>query len=372
MKLYIFDVGSVMRSMSHFTRDFSVDYNYSVKIDGETYPVTFPTGSVFTFINTLQSVLNKNDRYVFAFDSSSWRKKVYQDYKANRPSYDFLDRKTKWIMAQIEFIFENVTDSLPIFSAIKESDMEADDIIAEIVRCNPDIEKIIISNDMDLSQLVNATTSMKTTNSRMQPIVTVDAFARMKGSAIPYNSTLLYKAIMGDPSDNIAASGNNSMFHYVINAMNEKCPEMLPQLNNPENARHIAKLLPGLDLTQFNNNIDCCQLYTTRCTGDYRFEKLFKSASECDLTKMYNIYRVFRLRKFSSALGFDCTQTDKSREIANNWFSKSMRKILQSEAKFTYNNANKDELQVKEAVIAITETLTREDIIRTAIDREEW
>ncbi len=113
----------------------------------------FPTGLLTGFINFIHQLQKEHatDYIVFALDSkgATFRDKIYEQYKANRPSppEDLL----KQLPVAIEWV-----EKMGFANLIKDG-FEADDIIATVARCGKEqgIEVKIVSSDKDLYQLID-------------------------------------------------------------------------------------------------------------------------------------------------------------------------------------------------------------------------
>jgi DNA polymerase-1 len=122
----------------------------------------------------------RNQPGVFVFDGAyakDRRKKLYPEYKARRtPASDFLYKQFD--------LFREMCQFLPI-ACIRVKGWEADDVIATLVRSEPNEQFIIESTDVDFMQLPNV------------------RIAREKPAPVEPQYMRLYKTLVGDPSDNI-------------------------------------------------------------------------------------------------------------------------------------------------------------------------
>lgn len=117
---------------------------------------------------------------VFVFDGAyakDRRRSLYPDYKLHRtPASDFLYKQFD--------LFREMCQFLPI-PMIRCKGWEADDVIATLVRSEPNEQFIIESTDVDFMQLPNV------------------RIAREKPAPAEPQYMRLYKTLVGDPSDNI-------------------------------------------------------------------------------------------------------------------------------------------------------------------------
>jgi 5'-3' exonuclease len=149
------------------------------------------------FINSIFTMLQKINpkRVVLAFDSKfSWRKEVYPEYKAHRK----LAREQSAIDFEkffpiLEQMITEIKSTFTNMMVIKMNGAEADDTIAIICKHETGIEKIIVSSDKDLNQLINENTK------QWDPIK--QSFVK----CLNPQKELELKLIMGDKGDNIPA-----------------------------------------------------------------------------------------------------------------------------------------------------------------------
>lgn len=124
------------------------------------------------------------DKNVYVFDSNSWRKKIYESYKANRQEMfgDDLDGKEmifNIISSFYEFI--NTTNAY----ALKVADAECDDLISVFIENHPNDEIIIASTDTDFYQLVSDKVSIYSPISRYY--ITKDKIYDEENNEVPFN-----------------------------------------------------------------------------------------------------------------------------------------------------------------------------------------
>lgn len=117
------------------------------------------------------------------------------NYKANRTKSD----KTDSILA-LHTPIQEILDAMGIVT-IFPYNLEADDVVRFIVNNNQseDAKNIVISSDHDLLQLVSANTDVVLASKNI--IVNIENFTMNVN--VPQHLFILYKAIMGDKSDNI-------------------------------------------------------------------------------------------------------------------------------------------------------------------------
>jgi DNA polymerase-1 len=159
--------------------------------------------AVYGFASTLLSVIAefKPDYVVASFDlaGKTFRHEKFEEYKATRVKGD------DELYAQIPRVKEVVKAfNIPIYEM---AGFEADDVIGTIatqIKSNKeDIETIIVTGDMDTLQLVNDTTSVYTMRRGLSDSIMYDSEKVFGRYGLNPDQIIDYKALRGDPSDNI-------------------------------------------------------------------------------------------------------------------------------------------------------------------------
>lgn len=151
------------------------------------------TSGILTFLTTLRTYAGKYkaENIIVCWDSySKKRRELYKDYKKGRPK----DKIYKEILSEIE-ILEKMLDSLGI-KQYRVEGYEADDLIGDIAKTST-YDKIIISNDSDMWQLLGDDVTIKHGNK----VMTEELLKQNTG--LTPDEFLLRKIIVGDVSDNI-------------------------------------------------------------------------------------------------------------------------------------------------------------------------
>lgn len=160
--------------------------------------------AVYGFTSMLLRVISdlKPDYLALSFDvaGGTFRDDLYEDYKATRVEAD------QDLYDQIPLVHRMVEAfGIPIFT--KEG-FEADDVIGtltrQVVDAHPDIQSVVVTGDMDLLQLVDdgkiVTYLLK---KGISDIALFDDKAVIEKYGFAPNRIIDYKALKGDPSDNI-------------------------------------------------------------------------------------------------------------------------------------------------------------------------
>ena len=163
--------------------------------------------AVYGFASTLLSVIAEfqPDYVVASFDlaGKTFRHEKFEDYKATRIKGD------DELYAQIPRVKEVVKAfNIPIY---EQAGFEADDMIGTIAKqisalgrnSAEKIETIIVTGDMDTLQLVNDTTSVYTMRRGLSDSMLYDSEKVFERYGLRPDQIIDYKALRGDPSDNI-------------------------------------------------------------------------------------------------------------------------------------------------------------------------
>ncbi|MDP2631728.1 MAG: DNA polymerase I [Candidatus Uhrbacteria bacterium] len=140
------------------------------------------------------------DYMVVAWDlpGATFRHEEYKEYKGTR------EKKEQELYDQIDYIKEILNAyGIPSLTA---KGMEADDIIAtiaEMVRNKKDFETLVVTGDMDALQLVDDSTHVIAFIKGLSETKEYDINAVEERYGLVPNQLIDFKALMGDPSDNI-------------------------------------------------------------------------------------------------------------------------------------------------------------------------
>ena len=155
---------------------------------------------------------------VLCLEGRSWRKDFYEPYKANRKVT--MDQRSVKEQEDDELFFEAYDDMTKFFnertncSVIRQSDAEADDLIATWIQQHPDDDHVIVSTDSDFYQLIAP--NVVQYNGTTDQIVSLEGFKNAKTGELvidkktgkektaPNPEYILFeKCVRGDPTDNI-------------------------------------------------------------------------------------------------------------------------------------------------------------------------
>ena len=190
MKYVIIDSNAIIHRAFHALPPFTAQ-------DGS------PTGAVYGFTSILLRILKelKPDYIAAAFDTAAptFRHAAYEKYKAQR------ERAPDELYEQ----FPKTKEVLRAFAipVLEKEGFEADDIIGTLAKTIPKkdakAEVIIVTGDMDALQLVNECVSVFTMRKGVTDTVLYDKKAVFDRFGFGPETLIDYKALRGDPSDNI-------------------------------------------------------------------------------------------------------------------------------------------------------------------------
>lgn len=183
-KLYLVDVSSM------FFRAF-----YAVR--ALTSPAGIPVNAVYGFLSMITKLLKeeKPEYLVFCYDrkEASFRKELYEDYKANRTEMpEDLAKQIPYIRQMADHL------GIPSFEVVG---YEADDIIGTLVKAGRrhNMEVVIVSGDKDFGQLIEDHVYLYDTMKNIR----YDAKGVQDKWGVRPDQFIDYLAIVGDASDNV-------------------------------------------------------------------------------------------------------------------------------------------------------------------------
>lgn len=157
--------------------------------------------AVYGFTRILLSILKdfKPEYVVCAFDTHAptFRHKMYDKYKATRPKMD------EDLVKQFPLVHEML--KVLNIPTISQSGLEADDIIGTLSRSKAlkGIEKIVVTGDRDLFQLIDQQTKIYMAGNNFTKSVLYDQENIVDRLGFAAANLIDFKGIRGDTSDNI-------------------------------------------------------------------------------------------------------------------------------------------------------------------------
>ncbi len=159
----------------------------------------FPTNALYGFVNMINKIINEEEPsyMMVAFDiGTNFRKEYYKEYKEGRSAMPD-ELKVQFPKAK------EILDALGI-TYYELEPFEADDIIGTFAHyCDEsdDCEGLIVSSDKDLLQLISPKVSVKLLKTK--EFIKYNPSNFLTDWGFPPIKMIDYKALAGDPSDNI-------------------------------------------------------------------------------------------------------------------------------------------------------------------------
>ena len=159
----------------------------------------FPTNAIYGFVNMINKIINEEEPsyMMVAFDiGTNFRKEYYKEYKEGRSAMPD-ELKVQFPKAK------EILDALGI-TYYELEPFEADDIIGTFAHyCDEsdDCEGLIVSSDKDLLQLISPKVSVKLLKTK--EFIKYNPSNFLTDWGFPPIKMIDYKALAGDPSDNI-------------------------------------------------------------------------------------------------------------------------------------------------------------------------
>jgi len=268
----------------------AIDANSIVHRAFHSYPPTLETSkgiqvnAVFGFTSMFLRVLEIfNPKYIVCtFDTAkpTFRHAKYADYKATRKPTD------QSLIAQFPIVEEVVKSfNVPI---LKKEGYEADDILgtlAEFVKSgrwsNSNVHLCIVSGDTDLLQLVDGNVSviLPQGNFRnLKEFMRNDVFEKM---GVYPEQVVDYKAIVGDPSDNI--KGVKGIGKKIAFKIISEQRYVLKDINNPLLLENIDLVKNNIEFLRINSALALKYIFSV-----FSEDKLLMNSNE--VLKELNMY----------------------------------------------------------------------------------
>ena len=192
-RLLVFDSNSVIHRAYHALPPLTTK-------NGELVNAVY--GFLLVFLRVIKEFQPDFIAATFDFPGPTFRHKKYKKYKAKRPP------TPEALYGQIPKVKEFLKAfGIPVF---EKEGFEADDIISTISylaskkQAIPRTETIIISGDLDTLQMIDSATKVYVLRRGVKDVVLYDKeLVRKKFQGLNPKQLLDFKALRGDPSDNI-------------------------------------------------------------------------------------------------------------------------------------------------------------------------
>jgi 5'-3' exonuclease len=151
--------------------------------------------------STNMVVRNKGiDHVVFCLEGSSWRKKIYPQYKAHRrvaeASLTEAEKEESEMFWETYNVFCEFLKTKTNCSVLRHPEAEADDTIARFIALHPNDEIVIVSSDGDYIQCLNENVTIY--NGVTNETIRLDGYWKDNGKQV-LNKDKTPKLLEGDP-----------------------------------------------------------------------------------------------------------------------------------------------------------------------------
>ena len=195
--------------------------------------------AVYGFLSVLLKVFNelKPDYVLCAWDKKAptFRHRIYKEYKATRQKAPIELYKQIPRIKQVLKAF-----NIPLYEV---NGYEADDIIGTLSK-KAKINNIIVTGDLDALQLIDEDTKVYTLRKGVQDTIIYDEKETEKRFGIKPKQLIDFKALKGDPSDNIpgvAGIGEKTAINLIKEFGNIE--NLYQNINSPKIRDRYRKLL---------------------------------------------------------------------------------------------------------------------------------
>ncbi len=253
-----------------------------------------PVNAVYGFTSVLIKALRefRPEYIVLTFDMKgpTFRHIKYTEYKAHR------EKAPDELYAQIPMVKEVVRAfNIPIFEL---SGFEADDLIGTISKkIDGDVDKIIVTGDMDTLQLVNEHTRVYTMSRGMSESILYGPDEVVNKYSLTPTQIIDYKALRGDPSDNIPGVrgiGEKTATELLTNF------QTLDGVYQNIDSDKIKERIRGLLIENKANAYVSKDLATIKCDVDIDFDLQKAVFKEFNKDDIINIFDRFEFRSLLS------------------------------------------------------------------------
>jgi len=231
--------------------------------DGQEYGGT--AGFLISLNRYVKNMMPSNVYVIWEHGRSPTRQAIYTEYKQNRKKYDgeAHNNKTNQLLQLVRILYH--TPVCQVFI----SKCEGDDVIARL--CNDNFKehkKIIVSTDKDFYQLLDDNTTIYSPVTK----VYVNSHIVKHKYNIAAENFAIYKALNGDPSDNIKGIkglGQKRILKFFPDMKNKKlCLNDIRNLCLEKQDTNKAYLKILNDFNNIETNLSIIQLQNTLLTDE--------------------------------------------------------------------------------------------------------
>ena len=209
------------------------------------------SNAVYGFSNILtKSILEYKPKYIavaFDFGKKTFRNDIYADYKGKRKG---MPEELAVQMPILKELLNNMN-----IKYFEKNGIEADDIIGTISK-QENVEKIILSGDRDLFQLIDDNTTVFFTKKGISEVEKVDREKLKELMGLTPSQIVEFKALRGDSSDNIpGVSGIGDKTAMALLEEFETVDNIYSNLENLTKQSVKEKLENGKDMAEISKRL---------------------------------------------------------------------------------------------------------------------
>lgn len=254
------------------------------------------TNAVYGFLSMLLRIIEEHPGYIaVAFDKGkpTFRHKHYAEYKATR------QKAPDALRSQFPIIKEFIKEfNIPIF---EEEGFEADDIIATIAKKaeSEDIDTVIVTGDKDSFQLVSPKIKALITIKGISETALVDEKGVEEKIGVGPEFITDYKALRGDPSDNIPGiPGIGEKTAVALIKQFGSLEQIISNVDKVESEKLKQKIKDNIEIAKTSK-----MLATLIYDVPIKYSMQSLEASKIDWTRLLPLFEKYEFKSFVKKYG---------------------------------------------------------------------
>ncbi len=277
-----------------------------------------PTNAVYSFINMLMNIIEKNDYFCVkvAFDKGkkTFRHDKLKDYKAGRT------KTPSELVLQFPIVREFLTNAN--IEWFEVDNFEADDIIGSIsktLESNIDAETHILTSDQDMYQLISDKTFVLSPQIGTSELVVYNREKLFEKWGVTPEQVIDYKGLRGDSSDNIKG---------VAGIGEKTAKDLLQEFNTLENIYNNLDKIKGAKQLKLISGKEDAFLSKEIATiyKDMEFNNIDFNKTEINFIALKDFFVKYEmnslLKKYSSKNSEEPKESKLEYIVLNKWDSK--------------------------------------------------
>lgn len=249
MKYLLFDFSNLAHRTFHVVSEKDKDSRRQMIMSGIAF-------SIFDIYERISP-----DKCVFVFDSNSWRKKIFDQYKANRQDAYANDLEGQEIIYNVIADYYEFIDEKTDAFALKYPDAECDDLISVFIQEHPEDEIVIASTDTDFYQLISNKVSLYSPVSKN--LIKIDKVINSENEEVPFtldgNGKIKIGKTDGIPLSEIEGYGTWA----------EWC--LYCKIIRGDSSDNVFSAYPGVRVKGNKNKVGILESFKGRKTKDFNY-----------------------------------------------------------------------------------------------------